>query len=111
MWGGEAVDEHAVVADDHGAAGEFFQRLFQSRESFGVEVFGGLVEEVLQEAWLHLPTGLATVSQPVTADRNSSSSGSNRSGRSRLGRCAVPSMIVAKAFGRSSLSPSWRVRI
>ncbi len=43
--GGEAVEEHAVVADDHGAAGEILQRLFQRRQGFGVEIVGRFVEQ------------------------------------------------------------------
>ena len=43
--GGEAVQEHAVVTDDDGAAGEVFQSFFEGGEGFGVEVVGWFVEE------------------------------------------------------------------
>lgn len=43
--GGEAVEEHAVVGDDHGAAGKVLQRLFERGEGFGVEIVGRLVEQ------------------------------------------------------------------
>ena len=43
--GGEAVEEHAVVADDHGAAGEILQRVLERAQRLGVEVVGRLVEE------------------------------------------------------------------
>jgi hypothetical protein len=42
--GGGAVEEEAVVADDHGAAGEILQRLFQGAEGLDVEIVGRLVE-------------------------------------------------------------------
>src|SRR3546814_3100198 len=41
----EAVEEEAVVADDHRAAGEIFERFLERRERFGVEVVGRLVEQ------------------------------------------------------------------
>src|SRR3954454_12425116 len=43
--GGEAVEEHAVMRDDHGAAGEVLQRILERAERLGVEVVGRLVEE------------------------------------------------------------------
>jgi hypothetical protein len=43
--GRDAVEEHAIVADDHGAAGEILQRLFQRAQRFGVEVVGRFVEQ------------------------------------------------------------------
>src|SRR5438552_5447705 len=33
--GGEAVEEHAVMADDDGTAGEILERLFKCRQRFG----------------------------------------------------------------------------
>ena len=39
----DAVEEEAVVADDHGAAGEVDQRVFQGAQGFDVEVVGGFV--------------------------------------------------------------------
>src|SRR3546814_6944951 len=38
----EAIEEEAVVADDHGAAREIFERFFERRERFGVEIVGRL---------------------------------------------------------------------
>ena len=43
--GGDAVEKEAVMADDHGATGEIFQRRFQRGQRFGVEVVGRLVEQ------------------------------------------------------------------
>ena len=43
--GGDAVEEPAVVADDHGAAGEAQQRLLQRAQRVDVEVVGRLVEQ------------------------------------------------------------------
>src|SRR5436190_3179340 len=43
--GGEAVEEEAVVADDHGAAGEILQRLLERAQGLDVEVVGRLVEQ------------------------------------------------------------------
>ena len=43
--GGEPVEEHAVVADDHGAAGEILERFFERRQRFGVEIVRRLVEQ------------------------------------------------------------------
>src|SRR6266550_699812 len=43
--GGDAVEEPAVVADDHGAAGEILQRLFESAQCIDVEIVGRLVEQ------------------------------------------------------------------
>jgi hypothetical protein len=43
--GGDAVEEPAVVADHHGAAGEVEQRLFQRAQRVDVEVVGRLVEQ------------------------------------------------------------------
>src|SRR5690606_14035937 len=42
---GDAVDKPAVVADDHGAAGELQQRLLERPERVDVEVVGRLVEQ------------------------------------------------------------------
>ncbi len=43
--GGQTVEKPAVVADDHGAAGEFLQRLFQGLQGFDVQVVGWFVEQ------------------------------------------------------------------
>ena len=43
--GGDAVEEPAVVADDHGAPREAQQGLLQGPQRVDVEVVGGLVEE------------------------------------------------------------------
>src|SRR3546814_13162834 len=41
----EAIEEEAVVADDHGAARAIFERFFERRERFGVEIVGRFVEQ------------------------------------------------------------------
>ena len=41
----DAVEEEAVVGDDHGAAGEIDQGVFQRAEGFDVKVVGGFVEQ------------------------------------------------------------------
>src|SRR5580692_2905548 len=41
----DTVEEPAVVARDHGAAGEFEERVLQARQGLDVEVVGGLVEQ------------------------------------------------------------------
>jgi hypothetical protein len=43
--GRDAVEEPAIMADDHGAAGEVLQRLFQRTQRVDVEVVGRLVEQ------------------------------------------------------------------
>ena len=43
--GGDAVEEPAVVADHHRAAGEGQQRLLERAQRVDVEVVGGLVEQ------------------------------------------------------------------
>src|SRR5881398_2864858 len=43
--GGEAVQEEAVVADDHRAAGEILERVLKRAQSLDVEIVGGLVEQ------------------------------------------------------------------
>src|SRR5205085_9140529 len=43
--GGEAVEEEAVVADDHRAAGKILDRFFQRAQGLDVEVVGRLVEQ------------------------------------------------------------------
>src|SRR5215208_5857811 len=43
--GGEAVEEEAVVADDHRAAGEILQRVLERAQGFDVEVIRGLVKQ------------------------------------------------------------------
>ncbi len=42
---GNAIQEPAIVRDDHGAAGEVEQGLFQGAQGFDVEVVGRLVEQ------------------------------------------------------------------
>src|SRR5688500_18122520 len=42
---GDAIEEPAVVADDHGAAGVVQQRLFERTERVDVEIVGRLVEQ------------------------------------------------------------------
>jgi hypothetical protein len=41
----DAVEEPAIVADDHGAAGEIGQRVFQRAQRVDVEIVGRLVEQ------------------------------------------------------------------
>src|SRR3546814_674358 len=41
----EAIEEEAVMADDHRAAREILQRLFECGERFGVEIVGRFVEQ------------------------------------------------------------------
>ena len=43
--GGDAVEEEAIVADDHGAAGEVFERRFERGQSLDIEVVGRLIEQ------------------------------------------------------------------
>ena len=43
--GADAVEEPAVVADDHSAAGEVLEALLQGTHGVDVDVVGGLVEE------------------------------------------------------------------
>lgn len=43
--GADAVEEEAIVADDHGAAGEVDEALFENAHGAHVEVVGGLVEK------------------------------------------------------------------
>src|SRR5579883_3168285 len=43
--GGDAVEEPAIVTDDHRAAGEVGQRLFQGAQRVDIEVVGWLVEQ------------------------------------------------------------------
>src|SRR5208337_83418 len=42
---GEPVEEEAIMADDHGAAGEILQRRLKARQRLHVEVVRRLVEE------------------------------------------------------------------
>src|SRR6516162_10202949 len=42
--GGDAVEEPAVVADDHGAAGEILERLLQRTKRVDIEIVGRFVE-------------------------------------------------------------------
>src|SRR5947209_7517969 len=42
---GDAVEEPAVVADDHGAARKILQRLFERAQGVDVEIVGRLVEQ------------------------------------------------------------------
>jgi hypothetical protein len=43
--GGDAVQKPAVMADDHGAAAEVFQGLFQRPHGVDVQVVGGFVQQ------------------------------------------------------------------
>ena len=43
--GGDAVQEPAVMADDHGAAGKFLQRRFQRPQRVDIQIVGGLIEQ------------------------------------------------------------------
>ena len=43
--GADAVEEEAVVADDHGATGEVDEGVFERSERFDVEVVGRLIKE------------------------------------------------------------------
>ena len=43
--GGEPVEEHAVVRNDHGAAGEILQRILKRAKRLGVEIVGRFVEQ------------------------------------------------------------------
>ena len=43
--GRDAVQEPAIVADDHGAAGEAVQRLFQCPQGIDVQVVGRFVKQ------------------------------------------------------------------
>ena len=43
--GGHAIEEPAVVGDDHGATGELQQGVLQGAQGLDVEVVGGLVQE------------------------------------------------------------------
>jgi hypothetical protein len=43
--GRDAVEEPAIVADDHGAAGEILERRFQRAQRFDVEIVGRFVEQ------------------------------------------------------------------
>src|SRR5215475_14866065 len=42
---GHAIEEEAIVADDHGTASEILQCRLQRSERFGIEIVGGLVEQ------------------------------------------------------------------
>src|SRR5689334_18782649 len=41
----QAIEEEAIVADHHGAAGEIFQRRLERAKRLGIEVVGRLVEQ------------------------------------------------------------------
>src|SRR5512132_3478603 len=43
--GGETIEEKAVVANDHGAAGEVLDRFLERTQSLDVEIVGRLVEQ------------------------------------------------------------------
>src|SRR5262249_29407549 len=43
--GGDAVEEPAVVADDHGAAGKVLQRLLERAQGIDVDIACALVEQ------------------------------------------------------------------
>jgi hypothetical protein len=42
---GDAIEEPAIMADDHRAAGEHQQRLFQRAQGLDVQIIGRLVQE------------------------------------------------------------------
>src|SRR5689334_11877270 len=42
---GQAVEEEAIVADDHGTAGEVLDRFLERAQGFDVEIVGWLVEQ------------------------------------------------------------------
>ena len=42
---GQAIQEPAIMADDHGAAGEFGQRFFQRAQCVHVQIVRGLIEQ------------------------------------------------------------------
>ena len=42
---GDTIEEPAIMRDHYGTAGEGQQRIFQSTQSFNVEVIGGFVEQ------------------------------------------------------------------
>jgi hypothetical protein len=42
---GQPVKKEAVMADDHRATGEFFQRLFQRAQRFDIEIVGRFIEQ------------------------------------------------------------------
>ena len=46
--GRHAVEEHAVVADDHRTAGKILQRVFQGTKRLGVEIVGRLIEGTME---------------------------------------------------------------
>ena len=51
----ETIEEEAVVADDHGATGEIFDRFLERTQRFDVEVVGRLVEQQhIAAAFQHL---------------------------------------------------------
>src|SRR5262249_51445023 len=43
--GGEPVQEEAIVADDHGAAGEILQRRLKARQCLDIEIVGRFVQQ------------------------------------------------------------------
>ena len=43
--GRNTIEDPAVMADDHGAAGEILQRLFQRAQRIDVEIVGRFVEQ------------------------------------------------------------------
>jgi len=55
--GGDPVQEPAIVGDDHGAAGEFQQRVFQGTQGFDVQIVGGFVQQQ------HVAAGLQQLGQ------------------------------------------------
>src|SRR5690606_4942138 len=50
--GGKTVEEHTIMGDDNGAAGEVFQRVFERCQRFGIQVVRRLVEEKNVTAFL-----------------------------------------------------------
>ena len=45
MWGGDAIEEPAIVADDHRAAGVILQRILKGAQGIHVEIVGRFVEQ------------------------------------------------------------------
>ena len=61
---GHAVEEPAVVGDDHGTAGELQQGVLQRPQGLDVEVVGGLVQEDEVAALLRVRARLRRLRSP-----------------------------------------------